>query len=339
MATKKNAKKNEEVKTNTKKNNVPENISDENISGELEGLVVGDGTEGTGRGNQAGDFSAVLGTDITAPVYFHVSMVAEGSCPNGDPMDEGRPRVLDDGLGFVTNLCLARKVRDAAALAGMPVLLQSDSKRTDGYTSVQSRVAGNGISIKSPRGEIKRALSDKFFDVRLRGVTLALPSKKGESEKGFGLSMRAALSLTDAKSVEPVRVVRMQITRSHNAADGLPDGEKGSETMGMRYVVEHGVYTFFGAITPFTAAVTGLMKKDVEDLKKILPLILDNDQSVSRPYGSFYIRDIAWWNMENSTKRINPGRICKAMKADPVTGELSLADAEMPIKPEMLEVW
>lgn len=337
MVAKKNTKKNETTKkakdTDEKKNTISGNVQDENTSAEL---LAREGGENTAS---AGDFSAVLGTDITSPVYFHVSMVVEGSNPNGDPMDEGRPRILDDGLGFITNLCVARKIRDAAALAGLPVLLQSDSKRTDGFTSVQSRVAGNEISIKAPRGEIKRALSDKFFDVRLRGVTLALPSKKGESEKGFALSMRAALSLTDAKSVEPVRVVRMQITRSHNAADGLPDGEKGSETMGMRYVVEHGVYTFFGAITPFTAAVTGLVKKDVEELKNILPLILDNDQSVSRPYGSFYIRDIAWWDMESAGKRMNPGRICKAMRADPVTGELVLSDTELGVKPEMLEVW
>lgn len=317
---------------NKKNTRAAECAADETTGG---AIVVSEGGETAVR-----DDGGLLGTDIEKPVYFHVSLVAECANPNGDPMDEGRPRVLDDGLGLITNLCLARKIRDAAALAGERILLQSDMKKTDSCTSVQSRIEAVGISLKEQsRFALKRALSDAFFDVRLRGVTLALPSKKGETEKGFSLGMRAALSLTDARSVEPVRVVRMQITRSQNAADGLKDGEKGSETMGMRYVVERGVYSFFGAVTPFSAAVTGLMKSDVEKFKLLLPTILDDDQSVSRPLGSFFVRSVAWWDMGANGRRINPGRLYKAMRADPVTGELVRCDSELPVKPEMLEVW
>lgn len=280
-----------------------------------------------------------IGTDLKDPIYFHVSLVAERSNPNGDPMDEGRPRVTEDGLGMITNVCLARKIRDAALRAGASVLMQSDSMRIDEHVSVQERMTAAGISTKDSRETIKRALCSEFFDVRLRGATVALPSAKKGEEKGFSLGIRQALSLTDALSSEPVKIERSQITRSHNMAEGLKDGEKGSETMGMRYVVERGVYTFFGSVTPYSAAVTGFSLADAEFLKNILPKMLDDDVSLNRPSGSFYVRDIIWWNSLPDGERVNPGRLYKAAVPNS-EGELEIIDAELKgLKPERLKVW
>ena len=280
----------------------------------------------------------VLGTDIDRSFYFHVALVAENSNPNGDPMDEGRPRTTPDGLGLITNVCAARKIRDAAAKSGEKILLQSDDKRTDSFSSVQARLDGTGVSLKLPRHELRRALSEAFFDVRLRGVTLALPSKKGEGDRGTSIGIRQAMSLTDAISVEPVKIVGTQITRSHNMAEA-GDSEKGSETMGMRYVVERGVYVFFGCVSPFAASLSGMKMRDVEVLKNILPFMLCDDYSQSRPCGSFYVRDILWREVP-ANARVNPARIFKSALANQVSGELEIVDeiSSLPA-PERIISW
>lgn len=54
-----------------------------------------------------------------------------------------------------------------------------------------------------------------------------------------------------AKSVKPVNISSMQITRSTNGMKAEEGKQRSSDTMGMKHHVDFGLYSFSGSINPF----------------------------------------------------------------------------------------
>ena len=97
-------------------------------------------------------------------------------------------------------------------------------------------------------------------------------------------NVRGPVSIGIAKSLEPVEVFDLQITKSINNDEDTY--EKDTTTMGMRYIVRKGVYVAYGSIFPQLAELTGFTDKDVEKIKQAMINLLENDSSSIRPSGS-----------------------------------------------------
>lgn len=103
-----------------------------------------------------------------------------------------------------------------------------------------------------------------------------------------------------ARSVDPVEVYSMQITKSVSW-DKKEGATKGSDTMGEKHFVRYGLYVVKGSINVQLAKKTGFSEEDAETLKKALLSLFVNDTSSARPDGSMEVVKLYWWrhNCEN----------------------------------------
>ena len=222
--------------------------------------------------------------------------------PNGDPLNGNRPRTDYEGLREVTDVCLKRKLRDRLQEVGQPIFVQSDDRKVDEYKSLAERAKGIlGDKLGGPE-TTERACSE-WFDVRAFGQLFAIKAgkkaKKGEAndeaagDTGISIGIRGPVSIQSAFSLSPVSVTSTQITKS---VSGEGDGSKrGSDTMGMKHRVDHGVYASYGSMNPQLADRTGFSDADAEAIKAILPRLFENDASSARPDGSMQILSVVWW--------------------------------------------
>ena len=249
-------------------------------------------------------------------VDFAVIISVRNANPNGDPMSGNSCRVNNENLGVISDVCLKRKLRDRLAEAGYPIFVQSDSKASDGYTSLKARADG------SLRLVNKENACAQWFDVRAFGQLLAWKSadkkdgkskSKGKTEPkatpeaasdiGMSLAIRGPVTIQSAFSVEPIDVQEMQITKSVNSEDGKG---KGSDTMGLKYTT-NGVYVTYGSIFPLLAVNTGFTEIDAAAIKATLPKLFENDASSARPGGSMRILKVVWW--EQPDIKYSSGRV------------------------------
>lgn len=222
--------------------------------------------------------------------------------PNGDPLNGNRPRTDYEGLGEVTDVCLKRKLRDRLQEVGRPIFVQSDDRKVDEYKSLAERAKGV-LGDKLGGSETTERACAEWFDVRAFGQLFAIKAgkkaKKGEAndeaagDTGISIGIRGPVSIQSAFSLLPVSVTSTQITKS---VSGEGDGSKrGSDTMGMKHRVDHGVYASYGSMNPQLAERTGFSGADSETIKTILPRLFENDASSARPDGSMQVLSVVWW--------------------------------------------
>lgn len=109
-----------------------------------------------------------------------------------------------------------------------------------------------------------------------------------------------------AKSLSPVNIISMQITRSTNGMIKA-EGGKSSDTMGTKHYVDFGVYKIKGSINPYFAEKTGFTIEDAEKIKEALRTLFVNDASSARPEGSMEVKSIYWFT--------HPGKLGVASSA------------------------
>ena len=63
--------------------------------------------------------------------------------PNGDPFNGNQPRTDYDGYGEISDVCLKRKIRNRLQDMGEAILVQSNDRSDDGFTSIRERVEAN----------------------------------------------------------------------------------------------------------------------------------------------------------------------------------------------------
>jgi CRISPR-associated protein Csd2 len=224
--------------------------------------------------------------------------------PNGDPLNGNRPRVNYDGTGELSDVCLKRKIRNRLLEAGHGIFVQSDDNRVDNYRSLAERAKGELGAAMLKEDKLREEACRKWIDVRAFGQLFAFKSemkkkaKKAESgeetdDKGVSIGIRGPVSIHSALSVAPVNVTSMQITKSVSSEG---DGSKrGSDTMGMKHRVDHGLYVFYGSMNPQLATRTGFSHEDAKAVKNALLHLFDNDASSARPEGSMEVVKLFWW--------------------------------------------
>lgn len=226
---------------------------------------------------------------IRNKVDFAVAVYVEGANPNGDPLNGNRPRTTINGLGEISDVCVKRKLRNRLQDEGQKIFVQSADRADDGMKSLRDRaeplIKANG----KDSDKFVTAACAEWFDVRAFGQLFAF---KSSSSDGVSIGIRGPVSIRPAISAKPVNITSTQITKSVNSET---KDKKSSDTMGMKYRVDSGLYLIRGSINPQLAKKTGFSEADAEVLKEALRTLFVNDSSSARPDGSMDVVKLVWW--------------------------------------------
>ena len=248
-------------------------------------------------------------------IDFAAVLVVKNANPNGDPLNGNRPRVTYDGLGEISDVCIKRKIRNRILEQGGKIFVQSDDYRVDDYENLRSRAEGElpKEAVKD-RAALRKAACEMWYDVRAFGQVFAF-SNKAKKGGGVSVGIRGPVSVHSAFSVLPVSSSSIQITKSVSSeGDGT---KRGSDTMGMKHRVDHGVYVLYGSINPQLAQRTGFSEKDAADLKEALLHLFDNDASTARPEGSMEVATLVWWDHGSPTGKYSSAKVHRSLKVTP----------------------
>lgn len=286
-------------------------------------------------------------TTLQNKIDFAVILRVKNANPNGDPLNGNRPRTDYSNFGEMTDVSIKRKIRDRlveryVSLAkdghpadGQAIFVQSDDRKIDDAKNLRER-AEKTLGNKLGSSETHDLACKTWFDVRAFGQLFALKSNKKagkkkedgsdeEGDTGVSLGIRGPVTIQSAFSVEPIDITSTQITKS---VSGEGDGTKrGSDTMGMKHRVDHGVYVFKGSINPQLAERTGFSDTDGETIKQIFPKLFENDESAARPAGSMEILKVIWWKHNCKSGQYSSAKVHQTLTVNP-DGNYTLATLE-----------
>ena len=249
-------------------------------------------------------------------IDFQVIFSVERANPNGDPIDGNRPRQLNDGRGEVTDVCLKRKIRNRLDDLGAKILIKSmedciaDKEATTVLERYQEAV-NDGKKISGLTTDIIETGLEEFIDIRFFGQVYAFVDKSN------GEHTRGAVSITNAISVDPIEIHEVQITKSISNTE---KEKRGSDTMGMKYDVPFGLYTFFGSVSGRIAEENGITDDDLDKLKQALCTLFKNDESTARPYGSMNVERVIWYEHDSIDGQVRPDVIKNALVIEKIDG-------------------
>ena len=281
-------------------------------------------------------------TTLNNKIDFAVIFTVKNTNPNGDPLNDNRPRTDYNNIGEVSDVCLKRKIRDRLQESGQSIFVQSDEKKTDALPSLRARAESDDYGLgknifkvkegdfDAQKGIIEKACA-KWFDVRAFGQIFAY--KGGQQGGGVSIPIRGAISIQSAFSRDPVSITSTQITKS---VSGEGDGsKKASDTMGMKYRVDKGVYVFYGAMNPQLAERTGFDDDDAKIIKGLLPKLFENDASSARPEGSMAILNVFWWEHNCKSGQYSSAKVHRSLTVNP-DGTHALKNLEG-LEPKIIE--
>ncbi len=236
-------------------------------------------------------------------IDFALVISAQFCNPNGDPLNGNRPRQDYDGYGYITDVCLKHKIRNRFLDNGENVLIVEDPRVTDGLFSTSARVKAQAelndcIKRKDP-DSFKTEACRIWLDVRTFGQVFAFK----DGTQGVSVSVRGPVSIGEARSLDVIDIIDLEITKSTNLDDS-GNRKKDNTTMGCKYVISHGVYVAYGSIFPQLAQLTGFSNADAQILKNSMATIFENDASSSRPSGSMGSQ-LFWWEHDCPAGRKN----------------------------------
>ncbi len=286
-------------------------------------------------------------TTLQNKIDFAVVLRVKRANPNGDPLNGNRPRTDYDNYGEMTDVCLKRKIRDRLLERwvddgkkddGNAIFVQSDDRNVDGEKSLRNRAESeaNGLGKNSfkkvaDKDKTATAACAKWFDVRTFGQVFAFAG--GSDASGVSIPIRGPVSVQSAFSIEPIDVASVQITKS---VSGEGEGEKrGSDTMGMKHRVDHGVYVFYGSMNPQLAVKTGFSEADAEAIKRVLPRLFENDESSARPAGSMEVLKVIWWKHNCKSGQYSSAKVHRTLSVH-ADGNFKL-DTLDGLKPEIID--
>ncbi len=249
---------------------------------------------------------------LSNKIDFAVIFTASNANPNGDPLNGNRPREDYDGFGEISDVCIKRKIRNRLQDMGEKIFVQSNDRCDDSCDSLRTRVDSCDKVSQYSKGKktdvnaFANAACEEWIDVRCFGQVFAF---KGSD---VSVGVRGPVSVGIAKSVSPVDVISMQITKSVNS-ESVKEG-KSSDTMGMKHRVEFGLYKVCGSINCQLAEKTGFTDEDAEKIKKALTTLFENDTSSARPDGSMEVVKVYWWKHNSKTPKYSSAKVHRSLK-------------------------
>lgn len=242
-------------------------------------------------------------------IDFIVLVTVNKANPNGDPLNGNRPRTTYSGNGEISDVCIKRKIRNRFQDMGERVFVQSNDRCDDGCKSLNERATTYIKDYKSSDDYAKKACSE-WIDVRSFGQVFAFKSKD-KNKDGVSVGVRGPVSIQQAVSASIIDINSIQITKSVNGDDG---DKKGSDTMGMKHMVDFGLYEIKGSINVQLAEKTGFSDEDADKLKECFRTLFVNDCSSARPDGSMEVVKVYWWKHNNKIGQYSAARVHKSLE-------------------------
>lgn len=298
------------------------------------------------------DKNEVLGSNgvesnvLKSKIDFVAILSVKGANPNGDPLNGNYPRTDNYGNGEISDVCIKHKIRSRMVklldrpedgIRGADMVLIRES--TGDNDTVKSRMESKKVTPpkkkKAKNGEEENETSgskhDAIFegkackewaDVRFFGQVFAM-------KEYISSSVRGPVTINYAKSVYPVDVNAKQITKCCS----MEKNNKNSDTMGIKYSVEHNLYVFQGSINADVARKTGFTTDDAELLKECIVTLFSGDASAARPDGSMEVVKLYWFTHNSLEGRLSAAKIHRSVKVQKKEGiefPLSVDDYTFP---------
>ena len=201
--------------------------------------------------------------------------------PNGDPVDENRPRVDEEtGINIVTDVRLKRTIRDYfltlikngdERLKGQDIFIKevrdSEGYLYDAKTRAKDFLEKKEGKFSEMRELIKKDICSRCIDVRLFGAVIPLELKveeKGKPETG-SITLTGPVQFKFGRSLHRVKIEFIKGTGAF-AADYPEDPTKRSRQYTFReeYILPYSLISFYGIINENSAKETSLASNDVE---------------------------------------------------------------------------
>lgn len=267
-------------------------------------------------------------------------IISVNNCnPNGDPLNGGVPRINFDGYGLMSDVCLKHKIRKRLKESGYGILIESNEFVTDGLYSISSRVKNAHIDSAKERNSFVRAVCEKWIDVRAFGQVFAY---KGLNVCGSSVGIRGPVSIQYAQSIDIPLIETIQVAKCTNMSDPKNPEQKDRSTLGIKYIVDHGIYVFYGSIMPQLASLTGFSAEDAEAVKQAIVKMFYNDSSASRPAGSMVMEKVFWWTHNCPSGQYSPAKVHRSLSVipldDPPYYRIELNNLPN-LDPEIIEGW
>lgn len=240
-------------------------------------------------------------------IDFMVTIEVREANANGDPLSGNMPRTDAKGHGLISDVAIKRKIRNRMQDFSHPTFVQAGDRIEDEFRSLEKRFS-NQFNAKDSDEDIEEKANKLWLDVRSFGQVFTYLKKS--------IGVRGPVSINMAKSLEPIVISSLQITRSTNGMEAKNESGRSSDTMGMKYFVDYGVYLLKGSINPNFAEKTGFSTEDVEVIKQALVSLFENDASSARPEGSMRVREVFWFTHSNKLGNISSARVFDLFEFD-----------------------
>jgi CRISPR-associated protein Csd2 len=237
--------------------------------------------------------------------------VTDGN-PNGDPDAGNAPRVdPETGYGFVTDVCLKRKIRNFVAITKGYEPPNDIFVKDRGILAVEQRKAYRAINAEPDgRGSnemARRWMCSNYFDVRTFGAVMStgkvapddLPKAdevkpksriarretklwncgqvRGPVQVAFGRSQSKILSIENA-------ITRVALTNADDTgrSTGEEDEKAATGQFGRKHTVPYALYRAHGFVSPFLARDTGFSHTDYQLLLEAITQMFEHDRAAAR---------------------------------------------------------
>ncbi len=185
--------------------------------------------------------------------------------PNGDPLDENRPRTdPETGQATVTDVRIKRTIRDYLHQAkGLEILirdsLEQDGTLKDGKSRCDDFIAKCNLNPKAKLTEIIQQVRDRILtdciDARLFGATL--PIKVGNKQSSIKLTGPVQFSAFN-RSLHAVNPVFIQQTAAFASKPGMTQ-----KSFAERWILPYALICCHGVVNETAARFSGLGPDDL----------------------------------------------------------------------------
>ncbi|MGT2910826.1 type I-C CRISPR-associated protein Cas7/Csd2 [Streptococcus cameli] len=245
---------------------------------------------------------------LETKIDFMVTFEVKEANANGDPLSGNMPRTDAKGYGLMSDVSIKRKIRNRVQDMGHAIFVQANDRIEDDYISLEKRFKAI-FTGKETDEEINERANKEWLDVRSFGQVFTYL-------KDRSFAIRGPISVNMPKSLEPIVISSLQITRSTNGVEPKKAGGRSSDTMGTKHFVEYGVYVLKGSINANFAEKTGFSEEDAAVIKEALLSLFENDASSARPEGSMRVREVFWFTHSNKLGNVSSGRIFDLLEFD-----------------------
>ncbi|HEK9992227.1 TPA: type I-C CRISPR-associated protein Cas7/Csd2 [Streptococcus equi subsp. zooepidemicus] len=233
-------------------------------------------------------------------IDFMVTVEVKEANANGDPLSGNMPRTNAKGYGLMSDVSIKRKIRNRLQDMGQSIFVQANERIEDEFRSLENRFSAQ-FDKNDKDDDIERRANELWLDVRSFGQVFTYLKKS--------IGVRGPVSISMAKSLEPVVISSLQITRSTNGMEPKGDSSRSSDTMGTKHFVDYGIYVIKGSINAQFAEKTGFSEEDADIIKQALVSLFENDASSARPEGSMRVREVFWFTHSSKLGNVSSARV------------------------------